>query len=97
MSTVQRPVLKAFLSLTPAPSKESTSPPSSRPSSLRGLALEPTVPNTPTREHRGSSSSISSVNSDIGENGFLVLTPPSGGFEDQKVLNKIVEEDAVEA
>jgi hypothetical protein len=78
-----RPVLKGFLSLTPSsPSSSSSSPPpTSRPTSLSGLSNE-SVPMSSFREHRDSSSSESSVSSDVGENGFLILTPPTRVIEE---------------
>jgi hypothetical protein len=89
---VQRPVLKTFLTLTPPPSKES--PPSAKPSSLRSSSGE-SLPDPSPRTHRGSSSSVSSTGSDVGENGYLVLTSVEKGSEDLG-LKKIVEEEAVE-
>jgi hypothetical protein len=89
----QRPVLTGFLALTPtSPTKASSlsSPPPSR--AQRGSSSESLI-SPPSREHRGSSSSDSSV-SDIGENGFLILTPPDRVLENPG-LNKI-EEEAVE-
>jgi len=88
--SAQRPVLKTFLPLTPTPSKES--PPSSRTPPLRGSSGDP-LPSA-SREHRGSSSSVSSINSDVGENGFLILTPVDTGFEDSGL--KKIEEEAIE-
>jgi len=87
----QRPVLNTFLALTQTPSKES--PPSSRAPSLRTSSGDP-LPSTSLREHRGSTSSVSSTNSDIGENGFLILTPVDTGFEDNGL--KKIEEEAIE-
>lgn len=89
-SSVLRP-LNGFLALTPPSSKESTTSP---PPLLktRGSSNE-SLPMPSFREHRESSSSESSVSSDIGENGFLILTPPERILENG--LNKI-EEEAVE-
>lgn len=78
-----RPVLKAFLALTPTSPKSPSSPP---------LSNEVF---TPAREHRGSTSSESSVTSDVGENGFLVLTAAEKAAIEVG-LGKIVEEEAVE-
>lgn len=91
---VQRAPLKGFLALTPSVPKESISSPSSRPGSLRGMAVstEPLFA-TAFREHRGSSSSASSVSSEVGENGFLVLTPPD---RVQDAGLRKIEEEAVE-
>lgn len=91
MSTsAERPVLTTFLTLTPAtkaPSKAS----SSRPTSRRSLS-------PPGREHRGSSGSDSSSSSSDMENGFLVLTSTSPadrmGYRDGRLMN--IEEEAVE-
>jgi hypothetical protein len=92
--STQLPVLKAFLTLTPTSSKELNASPSlSKPSSVRGLSNE-SLPSLPFQKHRGSSSSdcsASSVSSDIGENGFLVLTPHERILENAG-LNKISEE-----
>ncbi len=77
-----RPVLKGFLALTPT-SPKSQSPPMSN------------EVFTPAREHRGSASSDSSVTSDVGENGFLVLTPAEKAAVEVG-LGKIIEEEAVE-
>jgi len=77
-----RPPLKGFLALTP------TSP----------KPLSPPLSNevfTPSREHRGSTSSDSSITSDIGENGFLVLTSAEKAAIEVG-LGKIIEEEAVE-
>jgi hypothetical protein len=94
MSTsTPRTALKAFLPLTPTSPKDA-SPPSSRPTSLRGMSNE-SLPPPAFREHRDSTSSDSSVSSDIGENGFLILTPPDK-LVGENGLNKITEEEAVE-
>jgi hypothetical protein len=50
---------------------------------------------TPAREHRDSTSSESSVG-DVGENGFLVLTPAERAAVIEVGLGKIIEEEAVE-
>jgi len=89
--SAQRPVLKTFLALTPTPSKES--PPSSRTTPLRSSSGDP-LPSASFREHRGSTSSVSSTNSDVGDNGFLILTPVDTGFEDSGL--KKIEEEAIE-
>ena len=83
--------LKGFLTLTSASSKESTTSP---PPSLKTSGSSNELPVPSFQEHRGSSSSDSSVSSDIGENGFLILTPPVRILENDG-LNKI-EEEAVE-
>src|SRR5271170_842840 len=92
---IQRPVLRAFLPLTPTSPKDSSSPPSASKSPKIGSVGVMSV--LSPREHRGSSSSDSSVSSDVGENGFLVLTPveKGTGLENNNGLNKI-EEEAVE-
>lgn len=89
---IQRPVLKGFLALTPTlPKESSVSPPSII--KVRGSSDE-SLPIPSFQEHRGSSSSESSVSSDIGENGFLILTSPEPILENTG-LRKI-EEEAVE-
>jgi len=87
---IEAPPLKSFLSLTPPVSKELQSPPTSRLSSIKEVTLSPVLAN---RDHRGSAASDSSVSSDYGENGFLILT----SVEKQSLvnlngLNKIEEE-----
>ena len=72
--SIQRPVMTTFLALTPTSPRDTASPPSSRPSSLRSMS-DGALPTPVFRERRGSSSSDTSV-SDVGENGFLVLTSP---------------------
>lgn len=89
--SIQAPPLRAFLSLTPPVSKGPASSPTSRPSSLK----EVSSPALSSRDHRGSTGSESSITSEVGENGFLVLT----SVEKQSLvningLNKI--EEAVE-
>src|SRR5579859_6283680 len=81
--SMSRPVLKGFLPLTPPSPKSPASPP---------LSNEVF---TPAREHRGSTSSESSITSDVGENGFLVLTAAETVAVEMG-LGKIVEEEAVE-
>jgi hypothetical protein len=76
-----RQELKGFLALTP------TSPKSPTPLSNEVF--------TPAREHRDSTSSESSVG-DVGENGFLVLTPAERAAVIEVGLGKIIEEEAVE-
>ena len=91
---VEQPVLKRFLALTPTSVKESTLSPSFPPSSRRA-ASEPCLPSPSFREHRGSSSSDSSTaSSDVGENGFLILTSLEQGLENTGL--KKIDEEAVE-
>jgi hypothetical protein len=54
------------------------------------------LPTPAVREHRDSTSSNSSVSSDFGENGFLILTPTDKLVGDNGILNRISEEEAVE-
>lgn len=91
----EEPVPKRFLPLTPTSTKESTKDsPSSSSSLSRRSASEPCLPTPSFREHRGSSSSDSSAgSSDVGENGFLVLTPERG-IENTGL--KKIDEEAVE-
>ena len=90
---VPRQVLKGFLALTPTSVKESGPPSASK--SPR-IGTESILAAVLPREHRGSSSSASSVSSDFGENGFLVLTSvEKGAGLENAGLNKI-EEEAVE-
>ena len=99
--SLQRPPMKGFLVLTPTTSKEtssslssSPSSPSTRPLSLRSVS-EPCLPTPSFREHRGSSSSDSSIaSSDVGEKGFLILTPPEPGLGNMAL--KKIDEEAVE-
>jgi hypothetical protein len=82
------------LALTPTSPKDSSLPPSANKSPRIGSDADLAV--LSPREHRGSSSSDSSVSSDVGENGFLVLTPVEKGTGlEIHGLNKI-EEEAVE-
>ena len=92
---ISLPALKTFLALTPTPPKETSLPPSASRSPKLGNELPVTV--SSPREHRGSSSSDSSVSSDVGEKGFLKLTPvEKGPGLENTGLNKIIEEEAVE-
>lgn len=85
--------LKGFLALTPTSPKESGPPSASK---SPKLGTESILAAVLPREHRGSSSSDSSVSSDVGENGFLVLTPvEKGTVLENPGLNKI-DEEAVE-
>ena len=91
-NSIQAAPLKSFLALTPPTSKESQSPPSSRPSSLREMSS----PILASRDHRGSAGSESSVTSEYGENGFLILT----SVEKQSIVNlnglRKIDEEVIE-
>ena len=92
-NTSQRAEFKGFLTLTSCASPAIASPPSSRNNSLTMVSNEPP---SESRAHRGSGSSVSSMASDVGENGFLILTPWTDRVLLDAGLNKI-EEEAVDS
>jgi hypothetical protein len=94
-ASTPRTGLKIFLALTSILPKGTILSSSSRSISLYEI-LNELLPTLAVREHRDSTSSNSLVSSDFGENGFLILILIDKLIEDNRILNRISEEEVVE-